>query len=172
MVLSVEELADLQEAVEEHLTEIMVKFNQGGQIEELLKYLGLETLLGVEEETYKPYKAGRIIVFGASKAKPEELRKAAKECGIEKGRLEPYLGYEESKRFDFRTVQYDEKYALIICGPTPHSGISKGEYSSIITAIENEPGYPPVVRLDMSKPITRSAFSRALQDQLEKKVII
>ena len=54
----------------------------------------------------------------------------------------------------------------------PHSGSGKGDYSSVISAIEAEEGYPPVVRLGSNGlKITKSDFRSKLTEMIEMKKI-
>lgn len=52
--------------------------------------------------------------------------------------------YDRIKNIDFRKFRYSDKYAAIIAGPMPHSVKGKGDYSSGLEMIKNEPGYPPI----------------------------
>ncbi len=57
-------------------------------------------------------------------------------------------------------------------GPMPHSGVAKGEYSSIISAIESEAGYPPVVKMGTDGlKITKTSFRNTLEYLLTEKNI-
>ena len=57
-------------------------------------------------------------------------------------------------------------------GPMPHSGSGKGNYSSIISALESEEGYPPVVRLGSNGlKITKSDFKMKLEEALAGHLI-
>ena len=54
----------------------------------------------------------------------------------------------------------------------PHSGVAKGEYSSIISAIESEAGYPPVVKIGTDGlKITKTSFRYTLKYLLTEKKI-
>lgn len=76
------------------------------------------------------------------------------------------------KTFDFRKTQWSSKYSYILVGPMPHSGVAKGEYSSIISAIESEAGYPPVVKMGTDGlKITKTSFRNTLEYLLTEKNI-
>lgn len=84
-----------------------------------------------------------------------------------------YLNYEDAKTFMFDKLQWNPRYSLLMVGPMPHSGIIKGDYSSIISALETEDGYPPVVRLGSNTlKITKSDFKAKLSEMIETKKII
>ena len=54
----------------------------------------------------------------------------------------------------------------------PHSGKIKGNYRSIISALENQEGYPPVVRIGGKKlKITKTSFREALEYLVSEKKI-
>ena len=63
-------------------------------------------------------------------------------------------------------------YSLLMVGPMPHSGSEKGEYSSIISALEAEDGFPPIVRLGSNGlKITKSDFKAKLEEMISQRKI-
>ncbi len=71
-----------------------------------------------------------------------------------------------------RKTQYSQLYSCILTGPMPHSGRVKGEYGSIIAALEQEPGYPPVYRLGTDElRITKSSFRRSMEELIRQGVL-
>lgn len=173
-MLDINELLELEEVIrdnlEERLEEILIKLNQKGQLEDLLRLLEMSELLGVEDEDIA--KEGKIIVIGQSEVEREKLAAVAKNLGIEKDRFEFYLNYEDAKNFDFKKTQWSDKYSYILVGQMPHSGHSKGDYSSVITALEKGNGYPPVVRMGTKGlKITKSSFRSTLEYLLQEKKI-
>lgn len=167
-MLGAEELLELEEALRDELDEnwtaILSKLNRTDQLADLLALLGLEHLLSADPG-YQVYKTGKILVIGQSDVKVDVLLAIGKKLGIEKSRFEFHLEYKDGKKFDFRTIQWNPHYSVILVGPIGHSGVSKGEYSSVITAIENEEGYPPVVRLGQNGlKITKSDFAEKMQE--------
>ena len=66
--------------------------------------------------------------------------------GISKDRVELHLEYKPNG-FNIDTLKYSLDYSLVLLGPMPHSMEGKGEYTSIITRMEREAGFPPVKRL-------------------------
>lgn len=83
-----------------------------------------------------------------------------------------YLEYEDAKKFNFQKMQWQLTYSLLMVGPMPHSGSGKGDYGSIISALELEDGYPPVVRLESNGlKITKSDFRAKLSEMIETKKI-
>lgn len=174
-MLSVEELFELEdnirEELDDHLAAALASLNRSGQLEELLQLLGMEHLL--EKETgYEVYKTGKIVVIGRSDVKAEVLLSIAKKLGLNKSRFELHLEYDDAKDFNFRKMQWQPTYSLIMVGPMPHSGSGKGDYSSIISAIESEDGYPPVVRLGSNGlKITKTDFRAKLEEMMKMRKI-
>lgn len=174
-MLSIEQLEELDERLkyelDEHLTQILTRLNREGRLEELLEILGLSDLLK-PEPMYTCFDNGKIVVLGDSNVAEAVLLSIAKGLGIEKERFEFHLGYEEAKSFDSRKMQWNPAYSLVLVGPMPHNGASKGDSSSVITALENTEGYPPVIRLGTnSLKISKSDFKTKLTEAMEKKLI-
>lgn len=175
-MLNVEELFELEDNIKEelddHLTAALSRMNRSEQLEEFLRMLGMEHLMQ-KEKRYEVYKSGKIVVIGQSDVKPDALLSVAKQLGLDKNRFELYLDYEDAKAFNFLKMQWQPTYSLLMVGPMPHSGISKGDYGSIIAALEAEEGYPPVVRLGSNGlKITKSDFRAKLTEMIEMKKIM
>lgn len=174
-MLGIEELLELEEAIREelndNLTGILTKLNRTDRLEDLLSLLGLENLLE-KEAGYQVYKTGKIVVIGQSDVKAEVLLAIGKKLGIDKKRFELYLEYEDAKKFNFKKMQWQPSYSVVLVGPIPHSGVSKGDAGSIISAIEMEEGYPPVVRLGRnSLKITKTVFQEKLRELIELGIV-
>ena len=169
-MLGIEELAELEEKLKdelfENLTEILTRLPRTGQLESLLTLLGMSSLLG-SEAPYQVHVTGKILVIGQADVKEKELYAIGKRMGISKDRFELHLNYNDGANFNFNKVQYNPEYSVILVGPMPHSGVSKGNASSVITNIEREDGYPPVIRLgNAGLKISKSNFKDALSSLL------
>ena len=170
-MLDIDELVDLEKALQDELSDslmgILTLLNRTGNLEEWLEMMRLDRLL-VKESRFHIGKRGQIIVIGHSDVKAEDLLAIAKQLGLSKDRFELYLDYNDAKKFDFRNLQWNTNYSAVLVGPMPHSGASKGDYSSVITAIESEEGYPPVIRMGSSAlKITKSDFKEKLTELIE-----
>lgn len=170
-MLSVEELSeledDLRKDIDDYLPAALSKMNRSGQLEEFLHLLGMEYLLQ-RESGYKVFKSGKIVIIGQSDVKSDAVLSIAKQLGLDKERFELYLNYEDAKTFDFRKMQWNPQYSLLMVGPMPHSGIGKGNHGSIISALESEDGYPPIVRLGSNGlKITKSDLKSKLIEMIE-----
>jgi len=169
-MLSIEELFELEDLIREELDDYLpaalAKLNRTGQLEDLLQLLGVDDLLK-KESAYQVYKTGKIVVIGQTDVKADVLLAVAKKIGLDKNRFELHLEYDDAKTFNFRKMQWQPTYSLVMVGPMPHSGSGKEEYSSIISALEHEDGYPPVVRLGSNGlKITKSDFRSKLEEMI------
>ena len=174
-MLNDEELFELEDNIKEelddHLTAALTRMNRSGHVEEFLRLLGMEHLLQ-KESGYEVYKTGKIVVIGQSDVKAKELLSIANKLGLEKNRFEIHLDYEAAKNYNFRKLRWQPTYSLLMVGQMPHSGSGKGDYSSIISALEGEVGYPPVVRLvSNGLKITKSDFRGKLEKMLQLRII-
>ena len=117
--------------------------------------------------------SGKVIVIGQSNVSRDILAGIVKRLGFEKNRFEFCLEYEDAVKFNFKKTQYSQQYTCILVGAMPHSGRAKDEYSSVIAALENEPGYPPVYRMGLGEglKITKTSFSSTLEELVEKGVL-
>ena len=170
-MLNTDELLELEESLMKILasdiTAILTKLNRTNKLQELLEIIELESLYPGYCGSFNNYKTGKIVVIGASQVKELHLIKEAETLGFSRNRFEFHLDYVEASRFDYKKMQYRPEYALVMFGPVHHSEYEKGNYSSVITAIENRDGYPPVVRLgENSLKITKSGFRNALNQCL------
>ncbi len=180
--LSSEELLELEDKIVREIpgriTEILTRTNRSGELEELLRLLGLSSLL-INESGYKPYTNGKIVVVGATKVKKTDLEGVGKQLGISKGRFEFYLDYDAAKKHNFRNMLFKPIFCAILLGPMPHSGHGKGDSGSVVAALEsvveleNVEGFPRVERLEGGQglKITKSNFREKLQQLIDEGVI-
>lgn len=170
-LLNTVQLVELEESIREELDDslltVLTKLNRTGQLDEFLSLLGMSHLLGLDNG-YQVYRTGKIIVVGQSDVKADVLLTVAGKLGINKNRFELHLEYEDAAKLDLRKTQWNPIYSVILVGPMPHSGITKGDFSSVISAIENQEGYPPVQRLGTNGlKITKSDFKAKLKELME-----
>lgn len=168
--LSINELQvleqDLKEILKDNFSEILSRVNYSGQIVELLSVMGLENLLSYRKSMYN--KQGKIVVIGQSETKINKLLAVAKELGFDKNRFEFCLDYSKAKTFQYKKMQYSPNYSCVLVGAIPHSVKDKGNFSSMITAMEEQEGYPPVIRMGSNElKITKTGFYNCLKKLLE-----
>lgn len=173
-MLDLNELMSLESELKNHfqdnLTQILIKLNRTDNLDAFLEMVGMEV---EADNSFIPFKSGKIFVVGETELSEETLRGVGKACGIDSKRLEFCLGYEEAKKYNYGKIQWKPDYAVILVGPMPHSGNAKGSYSSIITALEKEAGYPPVYRMGTNElKITKSGFKSMINYLLQSQVII
>lgn len=170
-MLGYDEISKLEQLIqyelEENLLGILTKLNRMGKLEKALEVWELDHLL--EDNTgYKVFKTGKIVVIGKADIQKDVMLSVAKKVGISKDRIELYLDYDDAKKFDFRKLQWDPSYSAVLVGPMPHSVKDKGDYSSIIAAMEKTEGYPPVFRMGTNQlKISKSGFRNMLQELIE-----
>ncbi len=158
------------ELTEEKLTEVIIRLNRTGRLDELLELLSMTDIISPEQDYQSGLlKTAKIVVFGESKLKANVLTAVGEKLGISKDRFEFHLDYHDAKTFDFSKFQYNPNYSLILVGPMGHSGRSKEGDSSVISHIAHEEGYPPVVKLIAGSQlkITKTNFRDTLKKQLD-----
>lgn len=167
------ELNELDDLLDE-IGKKVIMANRTGELENLLRSWGLLELIRPNTEySFKPLKTGKILVLGSSEVKENVLSAICKDVGIEKERLEFCLDYNAVQKYNIRKLQYNPNYVVVLAGPMPHSGMGKGDSSSMLTEMESQDGYPPVVRLTTGNElkITKSSFKEALNNLSAKEAV-
>lgn len=161
---------NLQRVLQENLSEILCKLNSNGNLDVLLNLMGLSNMLPSKTMINRK---GKIVVIGQSSVKLNKLLAVAKELGFDKNRFEFCLNYNEAKTFPYKKMQYSQKYSAVLVGAMPHSVKDKGDFSSMITAMEKQDGYPPVIRMGSNElKITKTGFCNCLKNLLEQNFIV
>lgn len=107
-----------------------------------------------------------ILVLGALKGKKSDYQMTARKLNIPENNVEFVDDYSKMHTFNAEQLRYSDRYSDIIIGPTPHSMKNKGDFSSIITMIENNPKeYPKLLKAiaNNSLKITNSNFKELLK---------
>lgn len=168
------ELLEIGEVVRTYINDnfegILSKLNRTEQLDSFLNLIGMSELAGNAVDDAVRY--GKILVVGQTDVEKDKLLAVAKTYGIEKDRFEFVLNYKDPKTYNFRKTQWSSNYSCILAGPMPHSGSAKGDYSSILSALESEKGYPRVIRMGTNElKITKSSFRTTIEYILSQKVI-
>lgn len=172
-MLSLEQIEILEAVLVERAEEILCHMNSQGTIDRFLKIAGLSDLFEEAKETDNQDPSGYIVVIGATMISANAIKGICKTMGISPKRLKLYLDYEKAQKLNYRSMYCNSRYALVLFGPIGHSARDKGDCSSIITAIEGENGYPPVIRLGTNKlKVTKTGFKKALAYAIERGYII
>lgn len=76
MALTVEEIDELEisimDKIPNKITEILLRLNRSGKLEDLLELLGMKYLLGPSEKL-DTYRSGKIVVVGGTEVKEKDL---------------------------------------------------------------------------------------------------
>ena len=163
----------LRSVLNDNLIGILTRLNSMDRLGEFLDMIGLGDLLP-GKKVYESFKNGKILIIGYTSIKPKDIEGVVKAVGIDKRRIELCIDYKEAEKYDIKKkLQYNTDYSLVLAGPMGHSGKGKGEYSSKITAMEKEDGYPRVIRLGCNElKITKDGIKKSLKEALAKGWII
>lgn len=170
-MLSENDFAGLVDDVQERIYEQMESAWKNHRLDDFLRQIGMDDL-ATQHSTNAwddSLSHGKIIVFGESATKENDIVKSIVSQGISKERVELHIGYDELKRYKFNDLQYNSAYRLILVGPLPHSTNDKGKYSSIISRMEQDAGFTKLVRLisnDQLK-ITKTNVKEAVRREIE-----
>lgn len=165
--LSAAELDDLGRVVGERLEDgllpALTMANRTGELDELLRLLGMSDLLG--DDGRAEVRPTKVLVIGCSMTSEGKLRSIARRRGISSNDLECALDYDELKHFNFAKLRSSYVYRAVLVGPMPHSTPGKLDASSAVAEMEAHPEtYPPVIRVEDANglKITNNSFARAL----------
>lgn len=148
--------------INENIVGVLTTLNRTERLDDFFQLIGMSNPFR-KERVFQTNKRGKVVVLGQSSVSKSDLLMSAGKLGFDKSRFEFHLDYEEMKTFNVRKYQYQFSYAAVLVGPMPHSGVGKGDYSSIIARMEEDEGYPPVMRMGENElKITKSGFQNAL----------
>ena len=109
----------------------------------------------------------KILVIGGSEVKENVLRGIAKNDFLfEKRDLDYILDYDKIKSQTDRIKPYSSAYSGIIVGPCPHKTGGIGDYTSFVSKLANEEGYPFTIEArdaGGSLKISKESFRKALE---------
>lgn len=167
-MLGVVELTELeqklQDTLAERLLEILTRLNRTDKLNTWLELMELTNLLQ-SDTSYFTYRSAKILVIGESQIKLNVLKAIIQNLGIDFKRFELCLDYNDTKNFNFNKLRYNSQYSLVLVGAMPHKTSGTGDFSSAIARMEQEDGFPPVVRFKDLK-ITKTTLKEALQESL------
>lgn len=163
----------LKDIFDSELEHILSKLNRSEDLQTFLKLIGYEDIYPEYKRRKRENGSGKIVIIAGTEIKEIEFYKVADSLDIDRNRLELCLDYKDASKFDYKKMQYNDNYSLILFGQTPHSGHEKGVYGSVVSALENEPGYPEVYRLGSNDlKISKTNFKDALQKAILDGVIV
>ena len=170
-MLNSTQLNTLINELKDHIEREIVFRNEEGTLPSFLSDVGFHR---GPQDLRKNKKAQKILIVGDTKIKETSIIGIFKEAGISKDRIELITDYGKIGRHDFNKYQYNDKYAVIMVGPTPHSGVNMSKFSSIVVRLEKERGFPHIVRLSANKKfkVTNSNLSNTLDELIAAGIII
>lgn len=146
MVVAPDKFQTILDRVAEHLAQA----NEDGTLHEALAALGLQGLLGSEDDIDLgafDNALHDILVMGRLEARKDVLLAVANGLGYSRSRFH-FLDYDEVARFDCSMLRHSARYAAVMCGPVPHKATGMGDTSSILEELRHpERGYPPLAEL-------------------------
>lgn len=154
--------AILQKIIDKISKEIF-RATEDSEIDTIMDKYGVtlgESIMPVNKNT------STILVLGALKGKKSDYQMTARKLNIPENNVEFVDDYSKMHTFNAELLRYSDRYSDIIIGPTPHSMKNKGDFSSVITMIENNPKeYPKLLKAiaNNSLKITNSNFKELLK---------
>lgn len=147
--------------------------NRMNELEHLLESWEFQELIKPCASFYETCKDGKIVVIGNSQVKERDLLGIVKNLGLDKDRFEFCLDYDAIETYNFKKLQWNINYRLVIVGPMPHSTTGKRNSRSTISEMEKpDNGYPKVIRLGSNGlKISKSNFKELLEKQQEENYI-
>src|SRR5690625_2612258 len=117
-----------------------------GYLEGYLSQIGMSELIPSKEDSYyETLPDGNIVMIGSPSVKPNDIYGIFKTYGLSKDRIELILDYKEAEKYQYKKMQYNPNYRLVLFGPVPHSTKGNNGSISILSELENEEGYPKVI---------------------------
>ena len=163
----IDELEDISKQIYDALPAAIQKLNRYGQLDSLLDLLGINKSATDYKKTIRK---GKILVLGQLDTSVESICKIGEKYKISRKRFEIVSEYDDCANFDYKNLQYSQKYCMIMFGPQPHKGKNIGDNNSGIAAVEKFDFYPPSIRVGHLK-ITKSSFEAALRQCINEGYI-
>lgn len=174
--LDAEEIVELEERLtpflDDEISTILLKLNRSEQLGTFLSLLGHSELMEKNNNGYVQLTNKKILVLGEASISANDVIKTITSFGILKDRIELHLGYKPNG-LNIDKIKYCLDYSMVLVGPMPHSMEGKAEYSSIISRMEKEAGFPPVKRLMAGNElkITKTSIKDAIRNALDRGYI-
>ena len=153
------------------ITNSILREQSDGEFCHLLKSYGLEDLAASSVNYFfDTQKNGNIILFGHSKVNRKQINGILKSLGISKNRFE-HVEYDDVTNYNFKDLEYNSNYRLILLGPMPHSAKGMGDNKSIIEWIQNNENIAKSVKLDNLK-VSKTSLKKAISDQIKSGYLL
>lgn len=170
-MLGYNEIDDLMDLVIDNIRERIYYSNRIGEIEEYLEGIGMGYLSSFNQG-YKTYKAGKIVVLGASSVSVSDLENVVIGLGLDKDRFEFNLNYNKLKNYNYKKLRNNPNYRVALLGPMPHSTTGKSKSGSAIEELKKNTSLR-VEKLTTSNElkITQSNFKQTLEMLIKEDYI-
>lgn len=112
----------------------------------------------------------KILILGGSQLKEKDMMGILKSYGLEKNNV-IIKDYDETKKFDISKLRFNSPYCGILIGPVAHKVVGMGDYTSLISKLRNEAGFPVAIEIRSiagELKITKTAFKTAIGQLLLK----
>ncbi len=174
--LDVDEIVELEERLlsilNEDLYTILLNLNRAEQLGTLLSLLGHSELMEKNDNGYVPLTDRTILILGDTSMNTNDVLKTITILGVPKDRVELHLEYKPND-FNIDKLKFSFDYSLVLVGPMPHSIEGRNGYTSIVSRMEKEEGFPPVKRLMAggALKITKTSIKSAMEDAFSRGLI-
>lgn len=134
------------------LNAILAALDSHGLLDEVLQ---LSTV-----KNFNPRAYGKIVIIGATKIAKNVMLAIGSKHNIMKNRFEFVDDYCDAKNYQIQKMRNNNNYAAVIVAAIPHKTVSTGDFSSLVSALRNTPGYPSVIH---DKNLSKTAFDNYIE---------
>lgn len=143
------------------VTALVSMLSRLGTLELLIEALGLDDGATNAADSHR-----KVLVMGASRVSVDRLRSITRNAGYNVDWFEYRLDYEKLDKRSIGRLR-NSSYSAVIVGPMHHSIEGKGDASSAIKRMKDNPDcYPPVIEARDANglKITQNSYKAALRE--------
>ena len=162
MEYSLNQIAKIKARV---LSKVITELELAQKEDAISEFLDKYGIIFEEESLPVNTRTMKILVFGALAGKVDNYKAVIKNMGIKADNVVFENDYDRLSRYDVSKLEYSMEYSDIIAGPVPHSQKGRGDVSSFIALVKNNPNrYPRLIeaRANDKLKITITNFKEAL----------
>lgn len=170
MLLDNELKIEVASDVTKMITKKILSARSVSELRSYLKSIGLEELMP-EIDNFQHN--GDIYILGDLRIKDNDVYGIFKDLSVDIDRVKIVKEYDKLKNYPFNKFQYNDSVRLIFVGPMPHSTRDKDDYSSIIAKMEQEKGFPKIVRLCAGNnlKVTKTNLKESIITEIKSKYL-